>query len=125
MLARVELGERPTVVDLPASDLVRHAVDRVRREGGFDFRDELAATPGGRVQVPGAWAERLLVDLLHHAESAPNVFEDAGDLVVQLHLHAPPNVSLAPALRRLAEACGATLDLAQHRAVLRLPISGG
>lgn len=88
--ARIELDRRPSLVTIDAAELVRLGVARARREGATNPSIELQVAPG-EVHVPGAWAERLVADLVHGADDGW--------------------------ISGLAQACGATLHALDQGAV--------
>ena len=67
--ARIELGRRPDLVTIDAAELLRLGTARARREGRPEPTVVLHVN-AGPVDVPGIWAERLVADVLHDADSA-------------------------------------------------------
>ncbi len=127
VLSRVELGERPGSARLELGALVALAERRARREGAHvDAATAIDATGAGTaIDVPGPWAERLVADLLHHADGGVSYASTADEAVVEIPLRAPPSAPLDGALVALASACGGSLVLQRSIAVLRLPRAAG
>jgi hypothetical protein len=123
VLARLELDEPPTRVDMPIGQLCDYAARRAVREGATSLQGATGDGSGSVVSVPGPWGERLVADLLHHAAGAPGISRDGDHVVVSVPLRQVPPEPLDDALVRLAGACGGTLVFeGDEGAVLRLPL---
>jgi signal transduction histidine kinase len=123
-LARLELDEMPTTVDLQLATLIELASRRAAREGAEQLPAAAAAELAEAVvHVPGPWAERLLADLLHHGSGTPSVARVDDHAVVQVTLSTRLDPILAAALQQLAHGCGGALALDERVARLVLPLS--
>lgn len=127
VLSRVELRDAPRQVLLASHELMRIAIRRAGREGAQVHGDAPveAEFDDVVVEVPGPWAERLVADLLHHADaSGPKVAARDSAAVFRFQLARPVAEPLAAALVVLAAACGGALALDADAATLRLPRCG-